>query len=321
MTDDSNPQTEIPRQPGDENPAEQLPGGSSTENLPNSENPPGYEWYQALNHEGADQVEKPEISADSMEESPTVLFPEQEPAPVPAIDQATPAISVPPGIYDALPAHVDQVDLSATVVAPAAVFAPTTPGVSPAAHNASQAAPALHDTQPTVLVKPGSPTPPVVKQRTTNGRKNSHRRGDRGGCLVKTLVIGLFIAVIGVLIAGVILVTQYFRIAATLPSVADIKQRASQHETTRFYDRNGQLLYEMIDPNAGRRTYVPLSKISPYLVAATIAIEDIEYYNHPGFDIFALVRALVQNYTSGEVVSGASTITQQLARMLFFTPE
>ncbi len=72
----------------------------------------------------------------------------------------------------------------------------------------------------------------------------------------------------------------------------------------------------ILDPNAGRRTYVPLEKISPYLIAATIATEDKEYYNHPGFDPIAVARAFVQNYTAGDIVSGASTITQQVARML-----
>ena len=56
-------------------------------------------------------------------------------------------------------------------------------------------------------------------------------------------------------------------------------------------------------------------------MAATIATEDKEYYSHPGFDAFAIARAFIQNYTSGETVSGASTITQQLARNLLFTPE
>ncbi len=321
MTDDAIPQNDVPRQPDDETPADQLRGTGSTENLPNPENPPGYEWYQALADKGANQDESGSGSAASMEESPTVLLPDEKPAPVPAIDQSTPVISAPPGINDALPVHVDLVDLSATVVAPAAAFAQTTPAVSPAGDPARPAVPAMHDTQPTLPARPLTQKPIYVQPRNTNGSRKPRRKVNRSGCLVKSLVIGLFAAVIIALIAGVILVSQYFRIAATLPSVADIKQRASQFETTRFYDRNGQLLYEMIDPNAGRRTYVPLSKISPYLVAATIAIEDKEYYNHPGFDIFALVRALVQNYTSGEVVSGASTITQQLARMLFFTPE
>jgi penicillin-binding protein 1C len=114
---------------------------------------------------------------------------------------------------------------------------------------------------------------------------------------------------------------QYYRIAATLPEIADLRQRASQFETTRILDRNGQLLYEILDPSAGRRTYVPLSKISPYMVAATIATEDKGFYSHPGFDLTAIVRAFWQNYQSGETVSGASTITQQLARTLLFSPE
>ncbi len=142
-----------------------------------------------------------------------------------------------------------------------------------------------------------------------------------GGCLIKAIVILLFVIVLGVIIIGVFLVYQYFTIAATLPSVEDIRNYASQFETTRFYDRNDQVLYEMIDPNAGRRTYTPLEEISPYVLAATLAIEDKEFYNHPGFDLMALTRAMISNYTSGEVVSGASTITQQLARTLFFTPE
>ena len=70
----------------------------------------------------------------------------------------------------------------------------------------------------------------------------------------------------------------------------------------------------MIDPNAGKRTYIPIKKISPYVIAATTATEDKEYYNHAGFDPLAITRALWQNYTTGEVISGASTITQQLAR-------
>jgi penicillin-binding protein 1C len=159
-----------------------------------------------------------------------------------------------------------------------------------------------------------------------DGRKGTRRRAassgkkkDARGCLVKALIIGLFALVLLLVIGAAFLVYQYFTIAATLPSIEDIKSHAAQFETTRFYDRNGDLLYEMIDPNAGRRTYVPLNEISPYVIAATIAVEDKEYYNHPGFDPVALARALVQNYLSGEVVSGASTITQQLARGLFMT--
>src|SRR6185436_10786943 len=64
-----------------------------------------------------------------------------------------------------------------------------------------------------------------------------------------------------------------------------------------------------------------LDKISPYLIAATIATEDQNFYAHPGFDPVGIIRAIYQNLRSGETVSGASTITQQLVRALVLSPE
>ncbi len=211
----------------------------------------------------------------------------------------------PPGSSDPLPSRVDEVDLSATQVTRSAVPSATNP------------------TKPhRVAGGKTSPKPTSSANSSGNGRSNRKQgRGDSGGCFTKVLILSLFAGILGIVIFGVFLVYQYYAIASTLPSIDDMKNRASQFETTRFYDRGGNLIYEMIDPNAGRRTYTPLSEISPNVVAATISIEDKEYYNHPGFDIIALGRALFQNYTSGEVVSGASTITQQLARTLFFTAE
>ncbi len=136
------------------------------------------------------------------------------------------------------------------------------------------------------------------------------------GCFVKMVLIGLFVMILGLIIAGSVGVYQYYKIAQSLPPVDELREKAAKFETTRILDRDGNVIYEIIDPNAGRRTYVPLEKISPYLIAATIATEDKEYYNHPGFDPVAVARAFWQNYTAGGIVSGASTITQQLARML-----
>lgn len=162
------------------------------------------------------------------------------------------------------------------------------------------------------------------------GRQNkvasqSSARGlniDRGvGCFLRVAIAGLFMMVIVGIIGVSVLLFQYYRIAATLPPVDDLKQKSAQFETTRIFDRNGNVLYEILDPNAGRRTYVSLDNISPYLVAAVVATEDKGFYSHPGFDPTAIGRAFIQNYQGGETVSGASTITQQLARMLLFTPE
>ena len=141
------------------------------------------------------------------------------------------------------------------------------------------------------------------------------------GCLPRLLIYGGFALVLIAILGFAIVLYEYAAIASTLPSVDDLRDRASQFETTRILDAKGNLLYEILDPNAGRRTYTRLQDISPYMLAATLATEDKDFYTHPGFNIGAIFRAFTQNYSSGEVVSGASTITQQLARALLFTPE
>ncbi|MFW5713807.1 MAG: transglycosylase domain-containing protein [Brevefilum sp.] len=140
------------------------------------------------------------------------------------------------------------------------------------------------------------------------------------GCLLKVFLVLLFLLVLGTLVIGSIGIYQYFRISSSLPDVAELRENAAKFETTRILDRDGNLLYEILDPNAGRRTYVPLKDISPYMIAATIATEDKDFYTNPGFDLFAMFRALWQNYSAGEIQSGASTITQQLARALLLDP-
>ena len=93
-------------------------------------------------------------------------------------------------------------------------------------------------------------------------------------------------------------------------------------ETSRIYARDGQtLLFELVDPLGGRRTVVPFEKIPQVLKDATVAVEDSDFYVNPGVDVRGIVRALLQNYEAGEVVSGGSTITQQLVRSVLLSPE
>lgn len=87
-------------------------------------------------------------------------------------------------------------------------------------------------------------------------------------------------------------------------------------QTTKIYDRNGTLLTQIYGPQD--RTIVPLSDIPESLKKATIAIEDKNFYTHPGFDLQAIIRAFREN-VSGRSFQGASTITQQLVRSSFLT--
>ncbi len=113
----------------------------------------------------------------------------------------------------------------------------------------------------------------------------------------------------------------YAVIASDLPSPSELTNRASSFQSTRILDREGNLLNETFDPNAGRRTVVPLDQMSPYLVQATIATEDANFYRHQGVDPIALMRALYYAVLERGIVSGASTIPQQLVKWVFLTPD
>jgi membrane peptidoglycan carboxypeptidase len=87
------------------------------------------------------------------------------------------------------------------------------------------------------------------------------------------------------------------------------------------YDRNGQKLYEYVDPYGRLRDPVPLTEISPYMVAATVATEDSSFYSNPGVNFRGIARAAWENLTPfGPGLfegSGGSSITQQLAKNVY----
>lgn len=84
----------------------------------------------------------------------------------------------------------------------------------------------------------------------------------------------------------------------------------------RVTDRTGQVLLQVVGEDDHWRFPVRLKEISPWLVQATIAAEDERFYSHCGVDPVAVLRATLQNLESRQIVSGASTLTMQLCRML-----
>lgn len=89
-------------------------------------------------------------------------------------------------------------------------------------------------------------------------------------------------------------------------------------QTTRIYDRNDKLLYEINDPKYGRRTYVNYKDIPQNLINATVAAEDHTFWTNNGVDFQGIVRAALADYQSHKTVEGASTITQQLIKRQLF---
>lgn len=87
-----------------------------------------------------------------------------------------------------------------------------------------------------------------------------------------------------------------------------------------LFDRAGRPLREVLSDEGGRCRWVGPQEISPHVIRAAIAAEDRRFPFHPGIDVFALGRALSQALVRGRVVSGGSTITQQLVRNIYHFP-
>jgi 1A family penicillin-binding protein len=90
-------------------------------------------------------------------------------------------------------------------------------------------------------------------------------------------------------------------------------------ETTHIYDIKGTLLTSIHDE--ANREVVPLTKISPQLKRAVIAIEDSHFYSHYGINPGGVMRAMVKNMEEGRTVEGGSTLTMQLVKNLFLSPK
>lgn len=126
----------------------------------------------------------------------------------------------------------------------------------------------------------------------------------------------------GLILVGVLLTTLglYRWLFTDLPSL-DHLQAGLALPSTHIYDRQGRVLYEIIDPNGGRNAAVKLDHVPQALIQATIATEDRSFYTNSGVDIGGIVRALWINLRGGEIRSGGSTITQQVARNLLLEPQ
>lgn len=100
------------------------------------------------------------------------------------------------------------------------------------------------------------------------------------------------------------------------PRVAPLQAPTQHDQAVTVLDRHGVWLGTVLSRSQDHTAVVPLEAISADLIAAILTAEDRRFYEHGGVDSWAIVRAVGQNLRSRRVVSGASTITMQLARLL-----
>lgn len=117
-------------------------------------------------------------------------------------------------------------------------------------------------------------------------------------------------------VAGAVYVATFIR---QLPSPDQFNARRV-NQSTKIYDREEKtLLYEIHGEE--KRTVIRFDEIPDIIKKATLVAEDINFYNQPAFDWKAIIRASLANLKAGHITQGGSTITQQLVKNVFLSPE
>ncbi len=160
------------------------------------------------------------------------------------------------------------------------------------------------------------------KQRSTKHAPPSRSRSSGSGPPGKPPRRSLFLRLLAAIPAFLMLalvgwVILFFTVAPRLPDTNELFKESEQATVTLLAD-DGSVLATR---GAEGRRFVSLDDISPLLVKAVIATEDHRFYQHFGIDPIGMLRAAYINFRAGAVVAGGSTITQQLAKNLYLTPE
>ena len=141
----------------------------------------------------------------------------------------------------------------------------------------------------------------------------AHKRKD------KPLKRKILIYMVSMVAFSVILLATgfYMYIMKDIPSVKVLK-RLENKPVSSIYGMNGELIYLIVPDN---RIFIDYNKIPQHVKDAFLAAEDAEFFKHGAIDFQSVVRALWKNITSGRVVQGGSTITQQVIKSLLLGPE
>src|ERR687896_225272 len=148
-----------------------------------------------------------------------------------------------------------------------------------------------------------------MSHRQRQLRRRRRHGGFQSRALLGLGVVGLAIAIAILSVAGYVIA-----IAATAPSIDELKPRERGASSLIYAADGSRLGYVQSDEI---RTPVPWRQMPRVLRDAVVAIEDERFYEHRGVDYSAIVRAGIKNIESGEAVQGGSTITQQLVRSLY----
>jgi len=148
-----------------------------------------------------------------------------------------------------------------------------------------------------------------------DGKPAPKKRRTRRFSLLRFLVL----LVLGLALLGLGLATYGYReFAKDLPRDLSAFHLYRPPRASRVFSADGELVAEFF---VQKRIVVPFERIPKHVIHAFVAAEDARFFKHMGVDPIGIVRAAIRNFRAGRVVQGASTITQQVARMILLSPE
>ena len=148
-----------------------------------------------------------------------------------------------------------------------------------------------------------------------NNNNNNKKPKKRSKLRIILYIIGAMFA-LGVI--GLVSVIVYIYILSLeLPSTDEFS-KFKYTEPMVVYDAKGNIIAEL---GAERRYPISIDQMPPYVYQAVVAVEDARFYEHSGIDPWGIARAMVSNIKAGKMVEGGSTLTQQLVKVIYLTPE
>ena len=140
-------------------------------------------------------------------------------------------------------------------------------------------------------------------------------KGQNKSLYILTVLSGL--GLMGTILIAITTIFVFTAFSSTLPSPSKLTNRQVE-QSTKIFDRNGVLLYSVFQDKD--RTLVKIGDVTPYLLNATLAAEDADFYLHQGIDPLGIARSVLVTLT-GQGKHGGSTLTQQVAKNALLTPE
>jgi penicillin-binding protein 1A len=157
----------------------------------------------------------------------------------------------------------------------------------------------------------------MSKQKKTSDIIKKRGKRKKKGFFRKFFLWSLLLVFILIIFGAAAGVATFFYLSQDLPQIASLEDYEPDIITTVYSDDNRKIA----EFSKERRIVIPLAEMPSMLLEAFIAAEDARFYQHKGIDVQSIIRAFFKNLEAGTIVQGGSTITQQVTKSFFLTPE